>query len=161
MHKVMVRDPIITTTESPQTRAGASQSLRSAIDLGNLDICRRIIQEGVDLDAGYSDCDGCTALLYCLHRQQPQIAEHIALRGASPVGKVCRHYNFEGYSAFHLAAFLNYTGLLKILLDHQPSQYQNLKHPAHPLHAAIQSQAAECVELMISHAKNGKTLPVQ
>lgn len=157
----MVRDPIITTTESPQTRARTSESLRNAIDLGNLDICWRIIQEGVNLDAGHPDCDGCTVLLYCLYRQQPQIAEHIALRGASPVGKVCEYYNPHGYSAFHLAASLNYSGLLKILLELQSTQYWNLKHPEHPLHLAVQSQAAECVELMISHAKNGKTPPVQ
>ncbi|KAL8797279.1 MAG: hypothetical protein Q9195_000432 [Heterodermia aff. obscurata] len=150
------RDPITTSAsaEPPKTRVGASQPLKSAIDLGNLDICRRIIQEGVDLDAGYSDCDGCTAFLYCLHRQKPKIAEHIALRGGSPLGKVCRHYNPHGYSAFHLAASRNYSGLLKILLELQPSQYRNLKHPEHPLHLAVLSQAAECVDLMLCHAEN-------
>ena len=134
----------------------ASQSLRIGIDLGNADICRRIIQEGVNLDAGYPDCDGCTALLYCLYREEPEIAEHIALQGASPVGKVCGHYNSYGASVFHLAASLNYSGLLKILLELQSSQYRSLKHPVHPLHLAVQSGAAECVELMIAHANNGK-----
>ena len=136
----------------------ASQPLKTAIDLGNVEICRRIIQEGVNLDAGYPDCDGCTALLYCLYRKEPEIAEHIALQGASPVGKVCGHYNPYGDSAFHMAASLNYSGLLKILLELQSSQYRNLKHPEHPLHLAVQSEAAECVELMIAHANNKKDI---
>ena len=138
----------------------ASQPLRAAIELGNLEICRRIIQEGVDLDAGYPDCNGCTALLYCLHRQKPKIAEYIAIQGASPVGKVCGHCNPDGLSGFHLAASLNYSGLLKILLELQSSQYRNLKHSAHPLHSAVMNQAAECVALIIDHAENGKTPPM-
>ena len=160
MHEALAPDPTF-TTKSPQIRARASQPLRRAIDLGNIDICRRIIHQGVVLDAGYPDCDGCTALLYCLHRKKPEIAEHIAHQGASPVGKVCGHYNPRGDSVFHLAASLNYSGLLKILLELHSDEYWNLNHPAHPLHFAVQSQATDCVELMIIHAEKGKTSSMQ
>ena len=153
----LARDSIVTATKPSQTRMSASQPLRAAIDIGNLEICWRIIQEGVDLDAGYPDCDGCTALLYCLHRREQKIAENIALQGASPVGKVCRHYNPNGLSVFHIAASQGYSGLLKILLELQSSQYRKLQHSAHPLHFAVQNKAAECVELIVGHAENGKT----
>ena len=160
MLEALARNPII-TAQTPHPHVGASQSLWRAIDLGKLDICRRILQEEIDLDAGYADCDGCTALLYCLHKERPEIAEYIALQGASPVGKVCRHYNPNGDSAFHMAASLNYSGLLKILLDLHSSQYRKLYHPVHPFHLAVRSQAAECVDLMIAHADKGKTPSMQ
>ena len=155
--RALARDPAVASTKPSQTRLRASQPLRTAIELGNLDLVQHIIQEGVNLDAGYSDCDGCTALLYCLYNKRQEIAEYIALQGASPVGKVCGYHNSHGLSVFHIAAQNNYSGLLKILLDLQSSRYRKLQHSAHPLHFAVQNQAAECVELMIGNAENGKT----
>ena len=120
--------------------------------MGNLSLCKRIVQEGVDLERGYRDCNGCTPLLYSLLLQQPAIAEHLALEGAVPAGKCCQELNPLGYSAFHLAASRNYQEILHILLERHPHQYLRLNDPIHPLHLAIVSQATECVSSILTHA---------
>lgn len=133
-----------------QTPGRASEPLKVAIAVGDLGMCKRIIQQGVDLDAGYQSCYGCTPLLYSLHLGQPAIAEYLALEGAAPAGKICHDFNCSGFSVFHIAAMRNHSELLRILLERHPNQYLHLTDPIHPFHFAIVSQATECVSLMIS-----------
>lgn len=140
-----------------QTLGKASEPLRVAITMGDLGMCKRIVQQGVDLDAGYRDCNGCTPLLYSLRLFQPAIAEYLTLEGASPVGKICHDFNPLGLSVFHFAASLNYSELLRILLERHPNQYLHLTGPLHPFHLAIGSQATECVSLMLSHVGKGRS----
>ena len=120
-------------------------------------MCKRIVQQGVDLDAGYRNCDGCTPLLYSLHSRQPAIAEYLALEGAAPAGKICHHLNPSGRSAFHLAATFNYLELLRILLERHFNQYLHLTDPVHPFHLAISFQATECVSLMMNYIGKGRS----
>ncbi|MCJ1264939.1 hypothetical protein MMC22_004814 [Lobaria immixta] len=146
------QDRELSLVAGAQQRPGrASEPLRVAITIGDLGMCKRIVQQGVDLDAGYRDCNGCTPLLYSLRLHQPTIAEYLALEGASPAGKICHKFNPLGHSVFHLAAWLNYSELLRILLERHPDQYLHLTDPLHPFHLAIVSQATGCVSLMLSH----------
>ena len=138
-----------------QIPRGASEPLKVAITIGDLGMCKRVIQQGADLEAGYQDCNGCTPLLYSLRLRQPLIAEYLALQGAAPAGKVCCDFNLSGYSAFHLATQFNYSTLLQILLERHSNQYLHLTDAIHPFHFAIVSQATECVSLMINHAGKG------
>jgi len=138
-------------TGAQQTPGKASEPLKVAIAVGDLCMCKRIIQQGVDLDAGYQNCNGCTPLLYSLQLDQPAIAEYLALEGAAPGGKICPDFNPSGFSVFHLAAMRNHLELLRILLERHPNQYLHLTDSIHPFHLAIVYQATECVSLMISH----------
>lgn len=140
-----------------QVPGRASEPLRVAIKLGDLCMCKRIVQQGVDLDAGYQDCNGCTPLLYSLGLGQLAIAEYLALEGAAPTSKICHHINPLGHSAFHLAARFNHLELFRILLERHPNQYLHLTDPLHPFHVAIVSQAIECVSLMISQTGKGRS----
>ena len=140
-----------------QTPGRVSEPLRVAIEMGDLDMCKRIVQQGVDLDAGYRNCNGCTPLLYSLHLRRLAIAEYLALEGAAPAGKICHDFNPLGLSAFHLGAEFNYLELLRILLERHLNQYLHLTDPIHPFHLAIAFQATECVSLMISHIGTGRS----
>ena len=135
----------------------ASEPLKVAIALGDLSMCKRIVQQGVDLDAGYRNCDGCTPLLYSLRSCQPAIAEYLALEGAVPAGKICHDFNPSGLSAFHLAATYNYLEPLRILLERHPNQYLHLTDPIQPIHLAIAHQATECVSLMLNYIVKGRS----
>ena len=139
---------------------GASEPLRVAIDIGDLDLCKRIVQQGLDLEATYEalcskDCNGITPLLYSINAQQPAIAEYLALEGANPAWKSCSHATFREHSAFHHAASYNYVGLLRILSERHPIQFLHLTYPIHPIHLAVVYQAPECVSLMLTHAGKG------
>jgi len=134
-----------------QTPRRASEPLKVAIAVGDLCMCKRVVQQGVDLDAGYQNCNGCTPLLYSLQLEQPVIAEYLALEGAAPAGKICPDFNPSGFSVFHLAAMRNHFELLRILLERHPNQYLHLTDAIHPFHLAIVYQATECASLMISH----------
>ena len=139
-----------------ETHRRASEPLKTAITIGNLCMCKEIVQQGVNLNAQYQDCNGCTTLLYSLRQYQPAIAEYLALEGAAPAGKICHHFNPWGYSVFHLVASFNYFKLLRILLERHPNQYLHLTDPMHPFHLAIISGATECVSSMISHVGKGR-----
>ena len=140
-----------------QISGRASEPLKVAIKLGDLPMCVRIVQQGVDLDAGYRNCNGCTPLLYSLRLGKPAIAEYLALEGAAPTGQTCHYFNPLGLSVFHLAASLDYLELLRILLDRHLNRYLHLTDLIHPFHVAIVSEATECVALMINYLGKGRS----
>lgn len=121
-------------------------------------MCKRIVQQGVNLEAGYQDCYGCTPLLYSLRLQQPAIAEYLVLEGAAPGGIICHNFNPEGHSVFHIATKFNYLELLRILLERHPNQYLHLTDAIHPFHVTIFYYATKCISLLISHAAKGRSL---
>ena len=53
-----------------------SESLRVAIKIGSLKLCRRLTVGGENIDAGFPSCAGCTPTLYALHHNQLEIAEN-------------------------------------------------------------------------------------
>ena len=142
--------------KAPQTPRKELEFLHVAIDIGDLDLCKQVVQDGVDFNAGYQDCNGCTPLLCSLYKERPDIAQHLALHGATPEGATCNIINPLGYSAFHHAAQRNYVEVLRILLERHRDQYHELVHPVHPVHLAISSKSPECVELLMTEAEMGR-----
>ena len=136
----------------------ASEPLRVAIESGDLDLCKRVVDGGADLDVGIVSCLGCTPLLYSLHMAQPRMAEYLALQGASITGSTCESCDTRGYSVLHYAASRNYHELLRILLEKHLTALHHTVDPVHPLHLAILNNATECVRLMLFHASTGMLL---
>ena len=115
-----------TTADIPKRRREALRALRVGIQLHNVELCKRIVQEGVDLNATYSARSALTPLIHSLQEKQQSIAEYLALKGACPSGPLCKASSPLGYSAFHYAAKLNYYELFRILLDLHPKEYLRL-----------------------------------
>ena len=134
-----------------------SEALRVAIDLVDIDLCKRIIEDGTDLSLGIDRCQGCRPLLYALHKtivsQCPslEIAETLVLQGASIEGSACSSWKTMGYTVFHYAARFGYIQFLRILFDKYPMMVFELKCPIHPIHLAILAGQYECVEMIIDH----------
>ena len=130
---------------------GASKTLRVAIDLKDLGLCKQIVQEGVEINAGYKDCNGCTALLYSMQKDRPAIAEYLVLSQAAPTGRTCSNFKAHGMTVFHYAAFRNYSKLLKVLLERHRDVYFELAEPLHPLHFAVGERAEACVIILLDY----------
>ena len=78
----------------PATNKEASQALKIAIDLGDIDLYKRLLDNFVDLDCVHGFCEFCpggTVLLYSLHNLQPAIAEHLISSGNTIEGAACQH----------------------------------------------------------------------
>ena len=129
-----------------------------AIELGDLDLCRRAVEGGANTDLGYEVCQWCTPLLYLLQRAKGQatslkIAEYLILQGAIVAGSTCGLSVFKGYTAFHYAATLNDVRLLRVLLERYPVDILMANASLHPIHLAVASGKFECVKLIIEHSK--------
>ena len=130
-----------------------------AITLGDLQLCTRLVECGTDLNSGYRVCEGCTPLLYSLHRRQPAIAEYLISQGASIVGSTCEALPTRGFTAFHYAAVDGCIELLRLLLEKSPSELYLSNDPIHPIHYAVLNNNVECVKLMLDHASHGISPP--
>ncbi|KAL9610536.1 MAG: hypothetical protein Q9167_004774 [Letrouitia subvulpina] len=140
--------------ETLQVPEKASEPLRVAIKLGNLVLCQRIVEGGVNLDAQYKSNGRYTALMYSFEEGQPAIAEYLISQGASPAGKFRLQINstISECSIFHYAAFYNYFEVLRALLERHIDLYLQLTEPLHPLHLAILNRASECVKLIVDYS---------
>ena len=130
-----------------------------AIDLGDLEVCKRLVDSGTDLDSGLRMYEGCTPLLYSLHRKQPAIAEYLISQGASIVGSTCKAFEFRGFTVFHYAAVDGCIELLRLLLEKSSSELYLSNDPIHPIHYAVLNNNVECVKLMLDHASHGISPP--
>ena len=127
-----------------------SQALGLAIQLGDVQLCERLIEEGADLNLGMKDCLGCTPVLYALHHGRPAIAERLIKRGASISGATCENRKTQGFTALHYAARGGYTELLQLLLARSTkSDVFHLQSPVHPIHLAVASGNIRCLELLL------------
>lgn len=120
--------------------------MKVAIDLGDLELCKRLVESGADLICGFVWCMGCTHLLYSLHVGQVAIAEYLVSQGASIAGSTCEIWPTRGFTPFHYAAALGSTELLRLLLEKAPSEIYVSRDPVHPIHLAVLNDAAECVK---------------
>ena len=90
-----------------------SEALKVAIELADIEFCKQVIEDGAELSQGFSACHGSMPLLYAL-RQSPidgvrlEIAEFLALQGASIEGSTCGLWKTIGYTVFHYAACFGY-----------------------------------------------------
>lgn len=147
---------------NPASRTGidsfsTSRMLQDAIDLADIELCRRLIDEGASLSIGFDGC-GCSPLLYLLlqsplGKDKIEIAEFLVLQGASIEGVAGHRWPANWYTVFHFAAEFGYTRLLQILLDKYPSSLFELEIIIHPLHIAVLSRHYECVQLIVHHCR--------
>lgn len=129
--------------------------MKIAIDIGDLELCTRLVENGIDLVSGFGGCPGCTPLLYSLRKQQHAISEYLVSQGASTAGSTCEDFSSRGFTVFHYAAVLGSVELLRLLLEKAPSDLHTSHDPIHPLHLAVLEDEAECVKLMLDHASQG------
>ena len=93
-----------------------------AVDIGDLELCTRLAENGTDLDHEIRDCMGWKPLLYSLHKEQYAIARYLLCQGASIAGSTCEAWSARGFNAFHYAAVLDSSELPRLLLEEAQSE---------------------------------------
>ena len=131
-----------------------SEGLKIAIDLGDLELCKRLSESGTNLASRFGWCMGCTSLLYSLHKKQIAIAEYLVSQGVPTAGRTCKAWATAGFTPFHYAAVWNSIELLRLLLGKSPEIYVD-HHSIHPIHLAVLKSNAECVKLILDHNSHG------
>ena len=132
-----------------------SQALKVAIDLGDMQLCTRLVQNGIDLGAAIEGCSGCTPLLYSLHKERYAISKYLVSEGAIIAGSTCKLWASEGYTAFHYAAASGEAELLRSLLEKDPCEIFLDCDPIHPIHLAVLQNKANCVKCILDHVSQG------
>ena len=129
-----------------------------AIDLGDMELCKRLVENGEDLESGFTFCLGCTPLLYSLIKFRPDIAEFLVSHGASITGQTCRNWSSRGYTPLHHAAHCGYLSLLKCLLNKGALELIDIRSPVHPIHLAAANNHTKCVEMILDRSCYGMRL---
>ena len=129
-----------------------------AIDVGDIELCKRLVENGADLESGFAFCLGCTPLLYSLLSLQPKIAEYLARHGASITGQTCQKWASRGYTPLHYAASHGYLSLLNCLLDRGALKLIDMQSPVHPIHLAAANGHTKCVEIILDQSYHGMPL---
>ena len=129
-----------------------------AIDIDDMELCKRLIDNEEDLDSGFTFCLGCTPLLYSLIRNRPEMAEFLVSHGASITGQTCQKYGTWGYTPLHYAACSGHLGLLRRLLNRGALELIDMRSPVHPIHLAAANGHTECVEMILDQPYHGMPL---
>ena len=130
--------------------------MKIAIDLGDLGLCKRLVECGANLVSGFDECMGCTPLLYSLHKGQTAIATYLV----STAGSTCKARPTQGFTTLHYAAASNSVELLRLLLEKSPSEIYVDHDTIHHLHLAVLHGNAECVKSILDHVSQGTKLPL-
>ena len=159
---MVVSDNVSTPSQGPKslTRSPrASEALKVAIDAGDMDLCKRLVESKPDLDSGFTFCLGCTPLLYSLIMDRPEIAEFLVSNGASITGQTCRQYSTRGFTSLHYAASYGYLDLLNSLLKRGALELIDMRSPVHPIHLAAANGQTKCVEMILDQSYHGRPIP--
>lgn len=134
----------------------ASENLKVAIELGDLELCQRLVESDAKLNCGFGGCSGCTPLLYSLQRDQLSIPRYLISQGALLEGETCKDFKTRGYTVFHYAVAHRSSTILRLLLEKSSRGCLDTYHPVHPIHIAAACGSSECIEEIISHVTRGK-----
>ncbi len=126
--------------------------------MGDMKLCQRLVENGEDLESGFTFCLGCTPLLYALIKVRPAIAMFLASHGASITGQTCRHWQTQGYTPLHYAAGCGYLGLLECLLNRGALELIDMRSPVHPIHLAAVNSHTKCVQMILDRYDHGMHL---
>ena len=126
-----------------------------AIDVGDMKLCRDQVENGADLESGFTFCRGCTPLLHSLATGHPKIAKFLVRHGASITGQACRNLSSQGYTPLHYAASHGYLKLLECLLDKGALELIDMRSPVHPIHLAAANGHTKCVEKILDQSYHG------
>ena len=130
-----------------------------AIDINDMELCKRLVENGADLKSGFKFCLGCTPLLYSLVKDRPEIADFLVSHGASITGQTCQKWRSRGYTPLHYAACDGNLGLLECLLNRGALELIDVGSPVHPIHLAAANGHTECVEKILDRSYHGMPLP--
>ena len=144
-----------------EKKQNASNLLKLAIELGDTELCQNVVKESVgignrNLDCGGVDCGGVTPVNHALVLGQLEIAECLILKGASvaePGDTSC----LRRWTPFHHAALQGHVQILRVLFGKAPQEILHCCQPLHPIHLAIANGHTKCVQLIIDHARKGRT----
>ena len=117
----------------------ASDSLKLAIELGDVKLCQALLEEGVNTDSGFPDFGGDTPVLYAFALAQFEIAEYLISNDASIAGAAGDKSICRGYTPFHYAATAGKTQILHMLFEKAPQGILRCCQPVHPIHLAVAS----------------------
>ena len=125
------------------------EQLRLAIELGDVKLCQRLLEEASNNENGFLDyqCDRHSAL-----GEQNIVGEHMQITYAGKGEKV------KGYTLFHYAASIGKVEVLKILFEKAPRDILRCCQPIHPIHLAIIGGHESCVDLIMDEARRGNTM---
>ena len=126
-----------------------------AIKVGDKELCKRLIENGADLESGSKFCLGCTPLLYSLIVDRPEIAKFLVRHGASITRQTCRKRTSRGYTPLHYAARYGSLSLLKRLLSRGALELIDIRSPLHPIHLAAAYGHTKCVEMILGRSYYG------
>ena len=129
--------------------------LKLAIDLGDMKLCQDLVRDDVTIESKLLDCGGLTPVLYALAYGKLEIAEDLILKGASVEGSDVSYY--RGWTPFHTAAYNGHVQVLRALFRKAPRAIMRCCQPVHPIHLAIANGHTECVQLIVDHARKGRT----
>ena len=135
----------------------ASEPLRLAIDVGDYELCIRLVEEHENIISGFPSCLDCTPLLYALHLRRFDMAAYLVSKGAAVGGETCHLYPTQGFTAFHYAAAFGLTKVMELLLDRAEERPSRYCRPIHPLHLAVMNNHMECVKLLLEDSVKGKS----
>lgn len=130
-----------------------------AIDIDDMELCKRLVDNKEDLDSAFTFCFECTPLLYSLHRGRQKLAVLLARHGASITGQTCQKVEFRGYTPLHYAACYGNLELLECLLNRGALELIDMRSPVHPIHLAAANGHTKCVEMILDQSYHGMPLP--
>ena len=107
-------DFIFHVTDGKESPEDLLASLRNAIQSGNLDETKKIVEQGVDLNAHGEN--GGTALSAAAFHGRPAHARFLLNQGAKVTVP-----NRDGNTPLHVAAFMGRSEIVKLYLDHGAS----------------------------------------
>lgn len=118
----------------------------SAIRIGDLDVLKRLIREGVR-PIGTAEC-GCTPLVLSCFYGHWTLCHSLIENGADLHGQTCDSKELAGYRAVHYAAEFGEDKLLSILL--KPNVPLSHGDPE-PFHLAAANGHVNCLKLLLDH----------
>ena len=130
-----------------------------SIKVGDKKLCKRLVENGADLESGFKSCLGCTPLLYSLILDRLDIAKFLVRHGASiTTRQTCRKRTSRGYTPLHYAARYGSLSLLKCLLNGGALELVDIRSPVHPIHLAAAYGYTKCVEMILDRSCYGMPL---
>ena len=125
------------------------EPIRLAIELGDVKLCRALLEEAYNNENGFFDYQ-CDTQLASSARNI--FGEHMQVAFAGEGDKI------KGYKLFHYAASIGNVEVLQILFEKASSEILRCCQPAHPIHLAVAGGHGSCVDLIIDEARLGNTI---